>query len=158
VSRTVFLCDDGKCFVSFYRRHFLHFDYDLTVSQALLRHHSMQNLMIVTELETHVAILLFVTMVSVFSFCRRHFLHFDYDLTVSRALLRHHSMQNWMRNAVTLLDRHRVGKLRREPFFCDDGKCLVSFCRRHFFHFIRDLTVFQSWLRHQSIQNQIKTT
>ena len=41
--RNPFFGDDGKCFVSFFCRHFLQFDYDLTVSRALLRHHSMQN-------------------------------------------------------------------------------------------------------------------
>jgi hypothetical protein len=58
------------------------------------------------ELETRVGIRFFVTKDGkcFVSFCRRHFLYFDYDLTVSRALLRHHLMQNLMRNTVMLSD------------------------------------------------------
>jgi hypothetical protein len=38
--RDPFFWDNGKCFVAFCCRHFLHFDYDLTVSRAWHRHQS----------------------------------------------------------------------------------------------------------------------
>jgi hypothetical protein len=90
------------------------------------------------------------------SFYCRHFLQFDYDLTNSRAWLRHQSMQNLIRNTVMLSDWHRVGNSCRNPFFCNDGKCFVSFFFRHFLHFVYDLTVSQTLLRPQSTQNLMR--
>jgi hypothetical protein len=90
----------------------LQFVSDLTVSQAWLRHQSTQNLM------RKMVMLLDWRRVRnssrnpffgddgkcLFLFCRRHILHFVCDLTVSRAQLRHHSMQNSIRNTVMLSD------------------------------------------------------
>ena len=109
------------------------------------------------ELETRVAIRFFVRMVSVlFSFCCRHFLQFDFDLTVSRACLRHHSTRISIRNTVVLLDWRRIGNSCRNPFFCDDGKCFCCFCRCHFLQFIYDLTVSRAQLRYHSTQNLMR--
>ena len=111
------------------------------------------------ELETRVAIRFFVRMVSVlFSFCCRHFLQFDFDLTVSRACLRHHSTRISIRNTVVLLDWRRIGNSCRNPFFCDDGKCFCCFCRCHFLQFVYDLTVSLAQRRYHLTQNLMRKT
>jgi hypothetical protein len=75
-------------------------------------------------METRVGIRFFVTKVSVLS---PSLFQFFYDLTVSRAWLRHHSTQNSIRNIVVLSDWRRVVGSCRNPFFCRNGKCFVSF-------------------------------
>ena len=161
-----FFCGTGKCFVLFCRRHFFHFVCNLTVSQAWLRNHSRRNSIRITVMTLNgrrignscCHRIFWVDGKCSVSFCRRHFLQFDFDLTVSQAWLRHHSTRNSNRNTVVLSDRRRIGNSCRNPFFCDDGKCFFSFCRRHFLHFVCDLTVFRAWLRHHSTRNSIRIT
>ena len=162
--RNPFFCDWGKCFVSFCRHHFLQFVYDLTVSQAWLRHHSTQHLM------RNVVMLLDLRRVRnlcrnpffcdwgkcLVLFCRHHFLQFVCDLTVSQAWLRHQSTQNSMRKKVVPLEGRRVRNSCRKPFFGEDGKCFVSFCCLLFLQFVYDLTVSRACLRHHSTQNLMR--
>ena len=144
----------------------LQFVYDLTVSLAWLRHQSTQNLMRKTVMPLDWRRVgdscrnpFFCDKGKWFIlFCRRHFLQFVYDLTVSLACLRHHSTQNSMRKTVMPLDWRRVGDSCRNPFFCDKGKWFILFCRRHFLQFVYDLTVSLACLRHQSTQNLMRKT
>ena len=130
--RNPFFCYNGKCFVVVLPSSLLRFDYDLTVFQAWHRHQS-------TRISIGNAVMLsdwrriknssrnpfFVTMVSVLLlFCRRHFLRFDYDLTVFQAWLRHHSTWNSIRITMIPLDGRRIGNSCRNLFFCDQVSVL----------------------------------
>jgi hypothetical protein len=115
-------------------RHFFHFVYDLTVSQAWLRHHSTRNSIRITVLTLNGRRIGNSCRNRIFwddgkfsvSFCCRHFLHFVYDLTVSRACLRHHSTQIWMRKTVVPLDGRRIENSSRNRFFCGTGMCFFG--------------------------------
>ena len=94
---------------------------------------------------TRVAIGFFVPQESVSSFSVAvTIFHFVYDLTVSLACLRHHSTRTPMRKTVMPLEGRRSGDSCRNWFFGGAGKCFVSFCHRHFLHFVCDLTVSQA--------------
>ena len=144
----------------------LHFVYDLTVSQACLRHQSTWNLMGQTvmpldgrRIENSCRDPFFCDKVSaLFLFCRRHFLHFVCDLTDSQAWLRHQSTRNWMGQTVIPLDGRRIENSSRNQFFCDMVSVLFLFCRRHFLHFVCDLTISRAWLRHHSTWNLMGQT
>ena len=121
----------------------LHFVCDLTVSLAWLRHQSTQNSMRKTMVpldgrrvgDSCRDPIFWYRGKCFILFCRRHFLQFVYDLTVSLAWLRHQSTQNSMRRTMVPLEGRRVGDLCRNPFFCDRGKCFNFFCRHHYFTF-----------------------
>ena len=167
--RNPIFCDDGKCFVAFCCRHFLHFVCDLTVSRPCLRHHSTQNSIrnAVMPLDCH---RLWNSCCNpIFSddgkcFCCfycGHFLLFVYDLTVSQAWLtvRHQSTRISIRNMVVLSDWRRVAGSCRNPFFSfDKGKCLFPFYRSHFLQFVHDLTVSQAWLKHHLARISMRIT
>ena len=77
---------------------------------------------------TRVAIRIFGTMVSDSSLSVAvAILQFVYDLTVSQAWHRHHSTRILIRVTVIPLDWRRVGDSCRNPFFWDNGKCIVFF-------------------------------
>jgi hypothetical protein len=140
------------------------FVYDLTVCRTWLRHQSTQNLMRKTVMLSDGRRIgnscrnpFFGDKVIVlFLFCRCHFLHFVYDLTVSLAWLRHHSTLNSMRKSVMLSDWRSSRNSSRNPFFCDNGKCFVAFWCHHFFQFVCLLINSTACLMHQSMQNRIK--
>jgi hypothetical protein len=132
--RDPFFWEWGKCFIFFCCHHFLQFVCDLTVSLACLRHPSTQNLMRKTvvplerrRVRNSCRDPFFCDRGTCFIlFCRRHFLQFVYDLTVSLACLRHQSTRNLMRKTVVLSDGRRVRNLCRNPFFVT--MVSVSFC------------------------------
>jgi hypothetical protein len=148
------LSDAVTFYISYVISPFL--EHDLGIIQRRIQLGMQWCYPISAELKTRVAIRYFVTMVSVlFSFCRRHFLQFVFDLTASRAWLRHQSTQNLTRKMVMPLDGSRSENSCRNWFFCDNGKSYCLCWCRHFFFFRRLLTNSTSCLIHQSTRNSM---